>query len=499
MSDSEFPSVYDMSMEQLEQRLQEIERNRVEFFDEARDGFYILTRDGKFMDCNNALVRMLGYRITEEVLSLDLKKDLWANPEDRPVFQSIIEKRGFVSDYEATFKRKDGEIIYVSLSAYVWRDKDGKIGGYRGFVVNRTEQKLMNELLSASEIRYKDLFNKIREGVFISDYAGRVIDCNQALCDIIGRTKEEFYSMNYYKDLFTETEHVEDFRRKFTYYGAIGDYELQIVRKDGTVRDVSMSGYATRDAAGEVVQYQGLMRDITDEKRLSKQRVMSERLSAMGDIASHLEYELTNPMYGITTSLESLKGFLPEVQDSKKYFDAAYNTCKRISRHLLKMKEFFKPSETVKIPTEINKLLEETVRSFEEDFKNLNIQVLTDLAPDLPILLAVGSRLREVFINLISNSNSAMPEGGELRIGSRFDQKRNCIIVTFEDTGVGIPADKLERIFDVSFTKKPDEISIGLGLSICLAVVKEHEGRIDVTSNAGKGTVFEIFLPAYSS
>ena len=295
MSGSEFPSVYDMSMEQLEQRLQEIERNRVEFFDEARDGFYILTRDGKFMDCNNALVRMLGYRITEEVLSLDLKRDLWANPEDRPVFQSIIEKRGFVSDYEATFKRKDGEIIYVSLSAYVWRDKDGEIGGYRGFVVNRTEQKLMNELLSASEIRYKDLFNKIREGVFISDYAGRVIDCNQALCDIIGRTKEEFYSMNYYKDLFTETDNVEDFRRKFTYYGAIGDYELQIVRKDGTVRDVSMSGYATRDAAGEILQYQGLMRDITDEKRLSKQRVMSERLSAMRDIASHLEHELTNP------------------------------------------------------------------------------------------------------------------------------------------------------------------------------------------------------------
>jgi signal transduction histidine kinase len=72
-------------------------------------------------------------------------------------------------------------------------------------------------------------------------------------------------------------------------------------------------------------------------------------------------------------------------------------------------------------------------------------------------------------------------------------------IKTFEDTGVGIPADKLERIFDVSFTKNPNEISIGLGLSICLAVVKEHEGRIDVTSNAGKGTVFEIILPAYRS
>jgi PAS domain S-box-containing protein len=496
MSDSEFPSVYDMSMEQLEQRLQEIERNRIEFFDEARDGFYILTREGNLMDCNEALVRMLGYRTTEEVLSLDLKKDLWANLDDRPVFQSIIEKRGFVSDYDATFKRKDGEIIYVSLSAYVWRDRDGKISGYRGFVVNRTEQKLMNELLCASENRYKDLFNKIREGVFISDYAGRVIDCNQALCDIIGRTKEEFYGMNYYKDLFTEPGNVEDFRRKFTHYGAIGEYELQIVRKDGTIRDVSMSGYATRDAAGEIVQYQGLMRDITDEKRLSKQRVMSERLSAIGNIASYLAYELTNPVYGITTSLERLKGLLPEAHHMRKYFDPAYNGCTRMSRVLLKMKEFFHPTDVGKSPTDINNLLEETVLSFERHFKNLNIRTVTDLPPGLPLVMAAAGRLREVFANIINNSNAAMPNGGELRIGSRFDQMNNYIIVTIEDTGVGIPPEQLDRIFDVSFTKKADETSISLGLSICLAVIKEHEGSIDVTSKVGKGTVFKMCLPA---
>jgi two-component system, NtrC family, sensor kinase len=101
-----------------------------------------------------------------------------------------------------------------------------------------------------------------------------------------------------------------------------------------------------------------------------------------------------------------------------------------------------------------------------------------------------------VVAGFIINSNSAMPEGGELGTGSRFDQKQNCIIVTFEDTGFGIPADKLGRIFDVSFTKNPDQTSIRLGLSICLAVIKEHEGTIDVTSELGKGTVFEICLPA---
>ena len=120
---------------------------------------------------------------------------------------------------------------------------------------------------------------------------------------------------------------------------------------------------------------------------------------------------------------------------------------------------------------------------------------MTDLAPGLPLVMAAASRLREVFINIFNNSNAAMPNGGELRIGSRFDQKKNCIIVTIEDTGVGIPPEKLDRIFDVSFTKKADETSIGLGLSICLAVIKEHEGSIDVTSKVGKGTVFEIVCP----
>ncbi len=215
----------------------------------------------------------------------------------------------------------------------------------------------------------------------------------------------------------------------------------------------------------------------------------------MGDIASHLEYEFTNPVQGIKTSLDRLKGFLPEVQEAKTYFDAAHNGCKRISRILLKMKEFFRPSDKQKSPTDINKLLIETVRSFEAEFNNLNIGIVTNLTPDLPSIMGIATRLREVFTNIIVNSNAAMPDGGQLRIGSRFDQERNCIILTFEDTGAGIPEEKLNGIFDVSFNQSPGQTSIGLGLSICLAVVKEHDGRIEVTSTEGKGTAFEIVLP----
>jgi len=499
MSEQGFRSIHDMTMEQIEERLREIDRNRIEFFDEAREGFYISTREGHFIDCNEALARMLGYRTTEEVLNLDLNKDLWARPEDRPVFQSIIEKHGFVRDYQGAFKHKDGRMISVSLSSNVWRDIDGNVGGYRGFVVDRTEQKLMDDLLSISEAKYRYLFDNIPFGIFISDATGTVLDCNQALCDIVGRTREEFYRMNYYRDLFVDADNVMEFRRRFTKHGEINNYELQIVRKDGTIRDVSMSGYVTRDAASKIINYQGLMRDITDAKRMRKQLMQSERLSAMGRMASQLAHELNNPIYGIMNCLELLKDVVPRDHEKRKYLEAAYNECKRTSGLLIKMLKFFKPDDEQKGPTDVNKLLEETLVFYEKQFKNLNVGVVTELARDLPTMIAVGSHLKQVFINMIINANTAMPHGGKLTISSRFNREDNCILVTIEDTGIGIPPQNLERIFDAFFTTKKEVKGVGLGLSICFGLIKEHGGKIDVTSQVGKGTAFKICLPVNSN
>ncbi len=340
MSDRNVLSINKIGDEENVRRLLDIERNKKEFFAEARDGFYISTREGQFIDCNDALVNMLGYSTKQEVLAIDLNTQLWGNDEDRPKFQAIIEEHGFVRGYEGTFRRKDGRPIYVSLSSYVWRDKDGNIGGYRGFVVDRTQEKLMRDQLAESETKYRDLFNSIRDGVFIADAKGTVTDCNPALLNIIGYAREEFLGMNYYRDLCVNADDVIVFRGKITGEGEVNDYELQIARKDGTVRDVSMSGYATKNDEGEVVSYQGLMRDITEAKRLRRQLIQSERLSAMGKMASQLAHELNNPIFGIMNCLELTKDSLPDTHERKKYLDLAYNECKRTSGLLIKMLKF---------------------------------------------------------------------------------------------------------------------------------------------------------------
>jgi two-component system NtrC family sensor kinase len=489
-------SVIDMTREEIEERLNAIERNYEEFFAQARDGFYISTREGTFLDCNDALVAMLGYRVKEEVLIMDLNTDLWFNPEDRGIFQGRIEANGFVREYEAIFRRKDGAPLHVTLSSHVWSDRRGKIGGYCGFVVDRTQERIYQRKLRALETKYRDLFTNMLDGVFISDDKGVVIDCNDALCEIIGYSREEFLDMNYYRDLFVNADDVLDFRRRFTRDGHIRDYELQIVRKDGSVREITMSGYAARNAAGAVVGYQGLMRDITEAKRLRSQLVQSERLSAMGKMASQLAHELNNPIYGIMNCLELIKESIGEEDSKRKYLDLAYNECKRTSGLLIKMLKFFKPDEEgLKRSTDVNKLLEETLLFYERQFKNLGIRVTIDLAPDLPAIAAVENQLKQVFINMIINANTAMPSGGELTIRSTHDRGREEVLVLIKDTGVGIPPENLERIFDAFFTTKKEVKGVGLGLSICYGFIREHGGRIDVDSRPGRGTTFKIFLP----
>ncbi len=498
MSDKDFLPVSEMTIEQIEERLLEIRRSYEEFFTAARDGFYISAREGRFLDCNDALVNILGFRVTEEVLSLDLNMDLWFHPKDRGIFQGMIEDQGYVRDYEAIFKRKDGSPVHVTLSSHVWTDIHGEIGGYRGFVVDRTQDKLVQEQLDASEIRYKDLFASIQDGVFISDAGGMVLECNQALCNIIGYTREEFLGMNYYKELFVNADHVVEFRRQFTKAGSINDFELQVERKDGTVRDITMHGHIVRDSEGKVTNYVGLMRDATEAKRLRKQLIQSERLSAMGKMASQLAHELNNPIYGIMNCLELLKDTLPENHDKRKYLDLAYNECKRTSGLLIKMLKFFKPDEEQKTRTDINRLLEETLVFYEKQFKNLDIRVITDLDPELPEIMAVESQLKQVFINLIINANTAMPSGGELTVASRQELERNCVAVAIQDTGVGIPPNSLDRIFDAFYTSKTEVKGVGLGLSICYGFIRDHGGTIDVESEVGKGTTFTIYLPSNS-
>jgi two-component system NtrC family sensor kinase len=238
-----------------------------------------------------------------------------------------------------------------------------------------------------------------------------------------------------------------------------------------------------------------MMRDITEANRLKEQLIQSEKLSAMGRMASQLAHELNNPIYGIMNCLELAKAAVPEGDARKRFFDLAEVECKRTSGLLVKMLKYFQPDHETPGPTNINLLLEETLLFYEKQFSSLNIKVATDLGSDLPTLTAVEGQLKQAFINIIINANNAMPIGGTLTVVSRYLSALQEIQVSIADTGVGIPAADVERIFEAFYSTKSEVRGVGLGLSICYEVIKNHGGHIDVRSEVGKGTVFTIHLP----
>ena len=300
-------------------------------------------------------------------------------------------------------------------------------------------------------------------------------------------------------ELVVHTGPVGLLRQKVRESGRLKDFEYSLKTLKGTPKVLLHDSYLLEDPATGEHTIQVMMRDITEAKRLRTQLVQAERLSAMGKMASQLAHELNNPIFGIMNCLELLKGAVQESHQKRKYLDLAYNECKRTSGLLIKMLKFFKPDEEQKKPADVNKLLTETLLFYEKQFKNLNIRVSTDLASELPITMAVESQLKQVFINMIINANTAMPEGGELHVTSRVEPDGDTIAVTIEDTGVGISPENIDRIFEAFFTTKKEVQGVGLGLSICYGFIRDHGGNIDVQSEAGKGTIFTIYLPVVNN
>jgi signal transduction histidine kinase len=167
------------------------------------------------------------------------------------------------------------------------------------------------------------------------------------------------------------------------------------------------------------------------------------------------------------------------------------------------MVDFYRPSDEGRIPTDLNALLENVVALLKNQLQQGGIEVDLELAPDLPLIIATGDHLKQVFLNIVINALEAMPQGGRLEMATRHvwergDHKKTYadagfVEIEFADTGVGIPAEHINNIFDPFFTTKSK--GMGLGLSVSYGIVERHGGQIQVESEVGEGTTFIVRLP----
>ena len=491
----------------FEKKLKESEEKFRNLFERVRHGLFISSKEGKFIDCNQALLEMVGYEDKEEFLKIDIVKDLYVSPEDRKKFQKWIEEQGFVKDFEVEFKKKNGEKITVLLTAHVKRDDKGKVIGYEGLNIDITDRMRMEKELKEANEFLTNLIESSVDGIIVTDTKGNILIFNKGAENILGYQAEEVVGKMNIRSIYqpgVAKEVMEKLRSPD--YGGMGkltSFPIVHRRKDGELIEGDLSASLIYDEKGKEIASVGIFKDLRERLRIERELremqqalLQSEKLAAMGRLTSQIAHELNNPIYGIMNTLELLKTEIRPENKRRKILELSLSETQRLAEMLRSMLSFSKPEEEKRKPIKINELVEGILLVMDKQMKELNIKVETYFDEGIPEVMASTNQMRQVMLNLLKNAREAMPKGGTLTV--RTSREDNKVLIHIQDTGVGIPEEVREKIFEAFFTTKQKVKGVGLGLSVCYGIVKDHGGEIKVESEVDKGTTFKIHLPISS-
>ena len=451
---------------------------------------------------------LLGYQDKEEFLKIDIVKDLYVNPEDRKTFMELVEKLGFVKDFEVEFKKKNGERITVLLTATAKRDEKGTIIGYEGLNIDITDRKKMERELKEANDFLMNLIESSVDGIIVTDMKGDILIFNKGAEDLLGYKSEEVVGKMNIRSIYqpgVAKEVMEKLRSPdFGGVGKLTSFPIFHRRKDGELIEGDLSASLIYDEKGNEIASVGIFKDLRERLRIERELremqqalLQSEKLAAMGRLTSQIAHELNNPIYGIMNTLELLKTEIPPESKRRRILELSLSEIQRLSEMLRNMLSFSKPEEEKRRPIKIDELIEGILLVMEKQMKESNIQVETSFDPDIPEVMASTNQMRQVMLNIFKNAKEAMPKGGTLTV--RTAREGNKVLIHIQDTGIGIPEEIRDKIFEAFFTTKQKVKGVGLGLSVCYGIIKDHGGEIKVESEEGKGTTFTISLPIGSS
>jgi len=482
--------------------LQESEEKYRSIFENAVEGFFQSTPEGSFINVNPALAKMFGYKSPEEIICIisDISKQFYVNTEDRINFQETLLRVGSVENYEYMARRKDGSHIWISSSARAVYDDNATVIHFEGNVNDITERKQSEEALKDSEKRYRTLFEKSTDAIFIIERSsGRYLDANEAALRLSGRKLSDL------KNLSTRDTTPDNFReRLYKIDKTITPEDLGRVtymRPDGTQR-VALLTSVPLDSEAVI----GIARDITDELEMEHQLRQAQKMEAIGTLAGGIAHDFNNILSAILGYSELALAELPPEAAIRNKLEAIHSSGERARDLVTQILTFSRKDEQVRFRVELDLILKDALKLLRPAIPT-TIDIKTQIASNCHVL-GDPSRLDQIIMNLCTNAYQAMLEaGGTLTISlSEVKVEGRAAALTrlpsgsygklvISDTGGGSPSENLERIFDPYFTTKEKGKGTGLGLAAVHGIIKSHGGSILVESQVGQGTSFEVYLP----
>jgi signal transduction histidine kinase len=240
-----------------------------------------------------------------------------------------------------------------------------------------------------------------------------------------------------------------------------------------------------------------IIEDVTEKVNIQRQSANTERLAAVGKLASKVAHELNDPLDGILRYVNLTMRIVEQedLEKPKEYLTQCRKGLMRMVQIVSELLEFSRSTYTPLEYTAIEHIIEDALKTMGAKADALNIRILRDYASGIPKIRS--GNLYQVFCNLTKNALDAMPDGGELRISTRLAAD-DTVVAEFRDTGTGLPPENTEAIFEPFFTTKDKGKGTGLGLAICRDIIESYHGRITAENTPNGGSIFTVYLPAAS-
>lgn len=473
----------------------EAERRYRELFDSIQEGLFFATPDGRFLDVNDAMVRMLGYSTRDELLRADVGPHLYPSSSARERFLRALSDRGVLRNYEETLRRKDGTLLHTLQNLMAVRDAQGRVVQIRGLMLDVTEQKMFQSQLQRERDFNQKILNTTQSMILVLDTAGLISYANKR-CYEEGYREDEVIGRRLLELVATTDRPDFEGALETTAQGhQVENLELRVRRGDGSTGHFSVSLSPMRDEQNTVNSVVVVMTDITDATLLQAKLAHSEKMATIGRLVSGVAHEVNNPLAAIlgftdlllenpempASAREDLQVILKETQRTKEIVQDLLSFARQrpVQRELL----------------DVNAILRQTIKLRSYDFASHGVEVFEEFAEPLAGAIGDPQQLQQVFLNILNNAYDAVQETG--RTGSiriRTLRKGDSLEVHISDNGTGIQ--DIDRIFDPFFTTKQAGKGTGLGLSICYGIVRAHSGEIQCWNNPNGGSTFLVKIPA---
>ncbi|HKD03598.1 MAG TPA: PAS domain S-box protein [Terriglobales bacterium] len=476
----------------------EAERRYRELFDNIQEGIYFSTEDGRFIEVNDAMVRMLGYDCREELLKVDIPSEIYFSRQDRARSSKIIEEHGMIRNYETTLRRKDGSPVHVLINAFAVRDASGRTLQYRGLMLDISGVKSFQAELHRERDFSGKILNNTQSLILVADTAGLISYANRRWYEmgyeqrqILGQPLENLVAAprrQVLNDAYAQTLAGQQ----------VDNLELQILRGDGRVGQFSVNLSPMRDEQDNVTSIVVVMSDITDAASLQAKLVHAEKLAAVGQLVSGVAHEVNNPLTAILGFSDLLMENSEVPESARKDLRVILQEAQRTKQIVQNLLSFARQMPPQRKAVQLNAILRRTVQLRAYDFHSHGVEVIEQLDQELPPVIGDSHQLQQVFLNILNNAYDAVRDVGRpARIAIMTARRGAFVEVSFRDNGNGIAFP--DRIFDPFFTTKEVGKGTGLGLSICYGIVHEHGGEILCHNNTdGEGATFIVRLPALS-